>query len=91
MSNIYVKWKNMDRAASNISNYEKWMRSYSARVENVRNTLQLSPNVSASVKAKLTKDIEKINELLNGLNDCSQKLKEISEIYKNTEISMLEN
>lgn len=53
--------------------------------------MQLSPNVSASVKAKLTKDIEKINELLNGLNDCSQKLKEISEIYKNTEISMLEN
>lgn len=91
MSNIYVKWKKLDSVASSISNYEKYMRNYSSRVESVKNTLQLSPNVTNSVRIKLNSDIEKLNELAQNLEDYSQKLKEISVMYQNTEKNMLES
>ncbi len=91
MSDIYVKWDKLDNIASSISKYEKYMNNYSSRVESIRNTLQLSSNVSATIKSKLNRDIEQLNHISQILGDYSQKLKEISAMYKNTEQSMLES
>ena len=91
MSDIYVKWKKTDNIAGNISKYKTQLQSYASRVENVRNSLQLSSNVSSIIKTKLNKDIEQLNNLSQSLGEYSQSLKEISAMYQNVEKSMLES
>lgn len=91
MSDIYVKWKKLEGCSSDISNCGKWVDRYALKVENVKNSLQLSAEVSSSVKAKLQKDVETLNGLAASLKDYSQKLLEISNLYGSTEKSLTES
>ena len=90
MSKIYVKWNELNRASDNYRSCAAELQKCSSRVENVRDNLRLSSDVSAQIKLRLGKESEQLMRMSKSLNNASQTLSDLSTMYRDTERGMID-
>lgn len=90
MSNIYVKWNELSRAADRYQNCAKELQRCADRVNSVKSNLRLSADVAAQIRARLGKDSEQIIHLSENMSSSAHSLSDIAKMYRETERGMLD-
>lgn len=85
MSELYVKWNKLSKSSKQINTDASVLRQCAKQIENTRSALHLSGETDVSIKSRLSKDISALYELAERLDQGSQALSSIAQLYQKTE------
>lgn len=89
MADIYVKWASLKSSANNICNYKKSLNKCCESVQNIVDTLYMSPNISGSITSSLRRDLSDIMHLSEKIGRYGSFLDKIAETYELSESGLV--
>ncbi len=89
MSEIYVKWNSLKKSSSHLLSYKKKLSQYNTSIRDLKESLEMSDNISAGIISNLNIEMRKIEEIAANMSEYASTLEKISELYKTTEQNLI--